>query len=150
MLSHMAWSISHNLIHFPQFSMGKYITMATGFHPSLLRQMECLRAHWSANRTGTVAIARLPGSSPTLPPVFLGRHWRHSHDKMDQAFPLCFCILQAIKNWTVGRTLNEATTVSSRKYTPSFCILLLDKSGEGAFARIFSSSRTYATSLHSS
>ena len=27
----------------------------------------------------------------------------HSCDKMDQAFPFCFCILQAIKNWTVGR-----------------------------------------------
>ena len=28
--------------------------------------------------------------------------------KMDQAFPLHFCILQAIKNWTVGRPGNEA------------------------------------------
>ena len=27
--------------------------------------------------------------------------------KMDQAFPLRFCILQAIKNWTVGRSRNE-------------------------------------------
>ena len=25
----------------------------------------------------------------------------HSHDKMDQAFCLRFCILQAIKNWTI-------------------------------------------------
>ena len=38
----------------------------------------------------------------------LGRHCRHSHDKMDQAFPLRYCILQAIKNWTVGRSWNEA------------------------------------------
>ena len=28
---------------------------------------------------------------------------------MDQAFPLRFCILQAIKNWTVGRPGNKAT-----------------------------------------
>ena len=27
---------------------------------------------------------------------------------MEQAFPLCFCILEAIKNWTVGRPGNEA------------------------------------------
>ena len=39
----------------------------------------------------------------------LGRHWHHSHDKMDQAFPLCFCILQAIKNWMMGRPGNEAS-----------------------------------------
>ena len=32
----------------------------------------------------------------------------HSHDKMDQAFHLRFCTLQAIKNWTVGRSGNEA------------------------------------------
>ena len=28
---------------------------------------------------------------------------------LDQAFPLRFCILQAIKNWTVGGPGNEAT-----------------------------------------
>ena len=27
---------------------------------------------------------------------------------MDQSFPLCFCILQAIKNWMVGRPGKEA------------------------------------------
>ena len=32
------------------------------------------------------------------------------HDKMDQAFPLHFCILQAIKNWTVGRPRNKANS----------------------------------------
>ena len=31
-----------------------------------------------------------------------GRHWRHLRDKMDQAVPRHFCILQAIKNWMVG------------------------------------------------
>ena len=34
-------------------------------------------------------------------PPRLPRHWRHSRDKMNQAFLLLFCILQAIKNWTV-------------------------------------------------
>ena len=32
----------------------------------------------------------------------------HTCDEMDQAFPLHFCILQAIKNWTVGRPGNVA------------------------------------------
>ena len=41
-------------------------------------------------------------------------------------------------------------TVSSRKYAPPFWTLLLDKSGEAAFARIFSSSRAYAPSRRSS
>ena len=45
---------------------------------------------------------------PLPPSVYLGRHWRHSCDKMDQAFPLCFCTLQAIKNWMVRRPGNEA------------------------------------------
>jgi len=40
--------------------------------------------------------------------VYLGRHWRHSCDKWYQAFPLRFCILQAIKNWMVGRPGKEA------------------------------------------
>ena len=33
---------------------------------------------------------------------------RHSCDKMDQAFPVHFCILQVIESWTVGRPGNEA------------------------------------------
>ena len=46
----------------------------------------------------------------SLPPsVYLGRYWHHSRDKMDQAFPLRFCTLQAIKNWTVERPENEAS-----------------------------------------
>ena len=39
------------------------------------------------------------------PSVYLGRHWQHSNDKNG----LCFCIRQAIKNWTVGRSGNKAT-----------------------------------------
>ena len=42
-------------------------------------------------------------------PLYLGGHWCHSHDKMDQAFPHSFCILQVIINWTVGRPGNEAS-----------------------------------------
>ena len=38
------------------------------------------------------------------PPVYL------SHGKMDQAFLLHFRILQAIKNWMVGRSGNKAIT----------------------------------------
>lgn len=34
-------------------------------------------------------------------PSCLGRHRRHSRD-VYQAFPLHFCMLRAIKNWTVG------------------------------------------------
>ena len=33
----------------------------------------------------------------------------HSRHEIDQAFPLCYHILQAIKNWMVGRPGNEAT-----------------------------------------
>ena len=44
-----------------------------------------------------------------------GSKWRtYAQDKMDQAFPLHFCILQVIKNWTVGRAENEATQNVSR------------------------------------
>ena len=30
---------------------------------------------------------------PLSPSAYLGRHWRHSCDKMDQAFPLHFCMV---------------------------------------------------------
>ena len=44
-----------------------------------------------------------------LPPsAYLGRHWCLSCDKIYQAFPLRFCILQPISNWMVGRPGNEA------------------------------------------
>ena len=46
---------------------------------------------------------------PLPPSVYLGRHWCHSRGKISQAFPICFCVLQAIKHWTVGRPGNEAT-----------------------------------------
>ena len=47
-----------------------------------------------------------------LSPVHLGRRWRHSRDKIDQDYPLCVCILQAIKKWKVWRPGNEATPTS--------------------------------------
>ena len=44
-----------------------------------------------------------------LPPsVYLRRHRHRSRDKCSQASPLHFCILQVIKNRTVGRPGNEA------------------------------------------
>ena len=46
------------------------------------------------------------------------------------------------KEQVLHRDCSRVHTVSSRKYAPPpFCTLLLGKSGEGAFARIFSSSR---------
>ena len=56
-----------------------------------------------ATRKGLKLVVSIGDPSP------LGRHWRHSHDKMDQAFPLHFCILQVIKNWTVGMPGNKAS-----------------------------------------
>ena len=51
--------------------------------------------------------------SGTPPPfVYLGRHQHHSRDKMNQAFPLHFYILQAIKIWMVRRPGNEASILS--------------------------------------
>ena len=47
------------------------------------------------------------GTSPSLS-TYNGRHWRHWRDKLDQAFPLCFCMLQVIKYWVVERPGNEA------------------------------------------
>ena len=52
------------------------------------------------------------------PSVYLGRHWHHTCEKMDQAFPLCFYILQAIKNWTVGRPRDW-----ERGYSKCTCLL---------------------------
>ena len=44
-----------------------------------------------------------------LPPsAYLGRHWCLSRDKIYQAFPFRFCIMQPISNWMVGRPGNEA------------------------------------------
>ena len=103
-------SISHNLI---QFSMGKHITMATGFHLSLLRHMEGLGAHWSANKDKDDAHSRtprlvhnfaFPDPSPPPPLCFLGRHDVIHMIQRARPFPLCFCMLQAIKSWMVGRT----------------------------------------------
>ena len=63
--------------------------------------------------------ASFPSGTPLPPSVYLGRHWHHSHDKCSQAFPLHFSILQAIRNWTVGRPGNEARDGTS-KYSFSF------------------------------
>ena len=47
---------------------------------------------------------------PCPPSVYLRRCWHHSRDKKDQAFPLCFCKLQVIKNWTVRRPGNKTAS----------------------------------------
>ena len=62
---------------------------------------------------------------PLLPPFCLDRHWCHSCNKMNQAFPLCFCILQAIKNRTVGRPGNQASVYVHHSCTKvtDMCIL---------------------------
>ena len=62
---------------------------------------------WTRPQARSFIMGPLPSS------VYLSRHWHHSHDKiepgkMDQASPLHFCILQAFKNWVVGRPGNEA------------------------------------------
>ena len=49
------------------------------------------------------------GPSPLS--VYLGRHWCHACDKCSQVFCLHFCILQTIKNWTVGRPRNEVNKI---------------------------------------
>ena len=64
---------------------------------------------------------------PTPPSVYLGRHWRHSHDKIDQAFLLLyFCILKRLKTgqWEglgtrlgTRQTCNEAPTSCTQETT---------------------------------
>ena len=68
-------------------------------------------------------LARSFDRGPLPPSVYLGRHWRHSRDKWYQAFPLRFCILQAIKNWTVGRPGNEAKQTGVTWGRPSLLML---------------------------
>ena len=63
--------------------------------------------------------ARSFDGGPLPPSVYLGRH---SRDNIYQAFPLCFCILQAIKNWTVGRPGNEATTLVGPTQVHTSCM----------------------------
>ena len=46
-----------------------------------------------------------------------------SCDKMDQAFPLCFCILQAIKNWMGGMPGNKANVTPHGGSLPNVCYI---------------------------
>ena len=59
-----------------------------------------------------------------LPPIYQGRYWCHSHGKVDQDFPLCFCILQAFKNWTVGRPGNEAKSAHMKQKFSCFSFIM--------------------------
>ena len=64
---------------------------------------------------------------------------------MDQASPLCFCVLQAVKNWTVGRPGNEAR-ISPQ--LPQGKILALEPAKwECTSASDFSFSRTENTGM---
>ena len=50
------------------------------------------------------------------PSVYLGKYWCYSHDKWYQAFPLCSCILQAIKNWMVGGLVTKLWSTNWSPY----------------------------------
>ena len=39
----------------------------------------------------------------------------HSHDKLDQTFPLCSCIQLVIKNWMVGTPVNQTAKIHSNE-----------------------------------
>ena len=45
--------------------------------------------------------------SPLSPSVYLGRHWRHSRDKIYQPFPSIFAYCKRSKTGLVGRPGNE-------------------------------------------
>ena len=81
--------------------------------------------------SGQVNIHKIFLQLRTLPPLhhsilhhLIPPPLHHSTDKMDQAFPLHFCILQAIKNWTVGRPGNKATITKtlSLQQSSQFCV----------------------------
>ena len=94
----------------------------TGLRPSCSFCPKCWSFECSLNeKHASPGSQRMHAQNPffrsgTPPPisVYLGRHWRHLHNKMDQAFPLRFCILQAINNCTVvvGRPKNKATAIA--------------------------------------
>ena len=57
------------------------------------------KCSWSEKRTAPCSelvceMCSFNGGPPSS--VYLGTHWRHSRDKMDQAFPFRFCILQKL------------------------------------------------------
>ena len=49
--------------------------------------------------------------------------WCHAHDSFSQAFPLCFCMLQVIKNWRLERPGNEATLDYGLDYGQKFGVM---------------------------
>ena len=100
------------------------------------------------------ALLLLPHNDSTV----INRHCNSSHTEHSlHNFNMCcytmVMIRAALSELICGFSLFHTRgiyTVSSRKYAPPFCTLHLYKSGEGAFAWIFSSSHAYAPSLHSS
>ena len=70
------------------------------FQPHLIENEYSFRAYLCNGIKNKECVFKMHSfdGGPLPPSVYLGRHWRHSCDKMDQAFPLCYCILQAIEN----------------------------------------------------
>ena len=66
--------------------------------------------------------------TPPSPSVYIPRrHWHHSHNKMGQASPLRFCILQVITNWVVRRPGNNGNAylhTLSNAHSITFQILM--------------------------
>ena len=98
--------------------------------------------HWSCLRTHTM-LQRLPNlasdvhyinglSFPRTSRVWwtsahatsvrvsiIASTWRHQHDEISQVFPLRFCTLQVIKNWSRGRPGNETGYKKALAQAPS-------------------------------
>ena len=68
-------------------------TRSCTFFASQTFETPALRAE--TTRWGLKHVILMGGLLPSS--VYLGKHRCHSHDEMDQVFPLCFFILQAIK-----------------------------------------------------
>ena len=76
-----------------------YISLVPRFRPAF--------HHFLLMYGESLEMSLVPRSSHC--PVFDRWGLPHSLDKMDQAFPLHFCILQAIENWMMGRPGSVAT-----------------------------------------
>ena len=113
--------------------------------PLLVQNEECVCEMHSFNQR------------PLPPFVYLGKHWRHSRDKLDQASPLRFCILQVIKNWMVGRPRARETIFGGRG-GPNFSDTPMCSTWEPSYQTMYTigrhwpvylSSRLSVTQVHS-
>ena len=67
---------------------------------------------WFKTKNASKKCVLSTGDSPPIP-LCRPRQTRHSHDKMDQAFPLRFAYCNQSKTWTVGRPGNTAKRAAS-------------------------------------